>query len=68
MADEREKREDAVEFRPMRRRKQELPVGEAVAILRRGTSGVLALAGDGSYPYAVPMTAQPPLELSERAW
>ena len=40
----------------MRRRKQELPVGEAVAILRRGTSGVLALAGDGSYPYAVPMS------------
>lgn len=45
-----------MEFRPMRRRKQELSVGEAVAILRRGTSGVLALAGDGGYPYAVPMS------------
>lgn len=40
----------------MRRKKQELPAGEAVAILRRGTSGVLALAGDGGYPYAVPMS------------
>lgn len=45
-----------MEFRPMRRKKQELPQEEAVAILRRGTSGVLALAGDGGYPYAVPLS------------
>lgn len=40
----------------MRRKKQELPLGEAVAILQRGTSGVLALSGDEGYPYAVPMS------------
>ncbi len=29
---------------------------ETVAILQRGTSGVLALSGDEGYPYAVPMS------------
>ncbi len=43
-------------FREMRRSKQELPRQEAEAILRRGTSGVLALAGDDGYPYAVPIS------------
>lgn len=43
-------------FRPMRRIKQELSEGEAREILERGTSGVLALAGDGGYPYAVPIS------------
>ena len=34
---------------------QALPQGEIAAVLERGTSGVLALAGDGGYPYAVPI-------------
>ena len=40
----------------MRRNKQLLPPEESAAILRRGTSGVLALSGDGGYPYAVPIS------------
>lgn len=43
-------------FREMRRSKQELPREETEAVLRRGTSGVLALAGDEGYPYAVPIS------------
>ena len=43
-------------FRAMRRRRQQLPREEAEAILARGTSGVLAVAGDGGYPYAVPLS------------
>ena len=44
---------------PMRRKKQELSREACVEMLRRGTSGVLALAGgtgsDG-FPYAVPLS------------
>lgn len=43
-------------FHEMRRRRQALPEAECCEILRRGTSGVLALAGDGGYPYAVPLS------------
>ncbi len=43
-------------FREMRRRNQQLPQEESVAVLKRGTSGVLAVAGDGGYPYAVPLS------------
>lgn len=43
-------------FRPMRRMKQALSREECGEILRRGTSGVLATAGDGGYPYAVPLS------------
>ena len=43
-------------FREMRRKKQALPAEEVSAILRRGTSGVLALSGDDDYPYAVPIS------------
>jgi uncharacterized protein len=43
-------------FRPMRRKKQVLTRAECEAILNRGTSGVLALAGDDDYPYAVPLS------------
>lgn len=43
-------------FRPMRRGKQELDREECIGILKRGTSGVLALDGDEGYPYAVPMS------------
>lgn len=43
-------------FRKMRRNKQLLSQEECGEILERGTSGVLALAGDGGYPYAVPLS------------
>lgn len=43
-------------FREMRRKKQLLTSEESAAVLHRGTSGVLALAGDDGYPYAVPMS------------
>lgn len=43
-------------FREMRRKKQLLTLEESTAVLHRGTSGVLALAGDDGYPYAVPMS------------
>lgn len=43
-------------FREMRRKKQALPPEECAAVLRRGTSGVLALEGDCGYPYAVPIS------------
>ena len=44
------------QFRPLRRSRQALPREEEAAILSRHTHGVLALAGDGGYPYAVPMS------------
>lgn len=43
-------------FREMRRKKQALSKEDCEAILSRGTSGILALAGDNDYPYAVPMS------------
>ncbi|MBC8536855.1 pyridoxamine 5'-phosphate oxidase family protein [Feifania hominis] len=43
-------------FREMRRKKQMLSPEQSAAVLQRGTSGVLALAGDGGYPYAVPIS------------
>ena len=43
-------------FREMRRKKQQLSRQEAEEILTNGTSGVLAVAGDGGYPYAVPLS------------
>ena len=43
-------------FREMRRKKQVLPQAEAEAVLRKGTSGVLSLAGDDGYPYGVPIS------------
>lgn len=45
-----------MEFRDMRRKNQALSDAEIGEILRRGTSGVLALLGDGDYPYAVPLS------------
>lgn len=44
------------EFRPMRRKRQELAQGESIAILQKATSGTLALLGDNGYPYAVPIS------------
>lgn len=43
-------------FREMRRKKQMLSTEECIHILEEGTSGVLALSGDGGYPYAVPIS------------
>ena len=43
-------------FREMRRKKQVLSKEECELVLERGTSGVLAVLGDGGYPYAVPLS------------
>lgn len=43
-------------FREMRRKRQILSQEDCAAILNQGTSGVLALLGDGGYPYAVPLS------------
>ena len=43
-------------FREMRRKNQALSQEDCAAILDRGTSGVLALSGEGGYPYAVPIS------------
>lgn len=43
-------------FREMRRKKQALSLEENIEVLQRGTAGVLAVSGDGDYPYAVPLS------------
>ena len=43
-------------FRELRRSRQALSPEACDAILNRGSSGVLALAGDDGYPYAVPLS------------
>lgn len=43
-------------FREMRRKKQLLSDAETIQILEACTSGVLAVAGDDGYPYAVPLS------------
>lgn len=43
-------------FREMRRNKQVLSLEDSIAVLKSGTSGVLAVAGDDDYPYAVPLS------------
>ena len=43
-------------FPKMRRSKQALSPEEMESILLDGTSGVLALQGEGGYPYAVPLS------------
>lgn len=40
----------------MRRRRQSLPADECLSMLQAASSGVLALAGDEGYPYAVPLS------------
>lgn len=42
-------------FPKMRLTRQELPIEQTKKILQEGTSGVLALAKEGGYPYAVPV-------------
>ena len=44
------------EFRPMRRKRQELAQEESITILQKTTSGTLALLGGNGYPYAVPIS------------
>ena len=44
-----------MEFRNMRRSLQALPEAESLAILEHGSYGVLAVLGDGGWPYAVPL-------------
>lgn len=43
-------------FRKMRRNKQQLSERESIKILESATAGILALSGDGDYPYAVPIS------------
>src|SRR5512146_290069 len=43
-------------LREMRRKKQLLSEAETIEILQSCTSGVLAVAGDDDYPYAVPLS------------
>lgn len=44
------------DFREMRRKRQQLSEVESVALLKKATSGTLALLGDNGYPYAVPIS------------
>ena len=44
------------EFRPMRRKRQQLSEEECIDILNNATSGTLALLGDGGYPYSLPIS------------
>ena len=43
-------------FRELRRKNLLLSQEESLQVLRRGSSGVLALSGDDGYPYAVPLS------------
>ncbi len=45
-----------MEFREMRRKRQQLAEEESIGILRKATAGTLALLGDDGYPYAVPIS------------
>lgn len=45
-----------MEFRKMRRERQELGKEACEGVLLRNTAGVLAVLGDGGYPYAVPLS------------
>lgn len=45
-----------MEFREMRRINQGISREECLEILQRSTAGVLAVLGDGEYPYAVPLS------------
>lgn len=42
-------------FREMRRKRQELEERDCIEILKKGQTGVLAVAGNDGYPYAVPL-------------
>ena len=42
-------------FRPIRKKKNEISTDEALALLQDSRRGVLAVNGDDSYPYAIPV-------------
>ena len=42
-------------FRPIRKKKNEISVDEAKALLHSSRRGVLAVNGDDGYPYAIPI-------------
>lgn len=42
-------------FRPIRRKKNEIGIEEAKKLLHNSRRGVLAVSGDDSYPYAIPV-------------
>lgn len=44
------------EFKPMRRKRQQLSEEDALQIIRRNTAGTLALLDADGYPYAVPIS------------
>ena len=44
------------EFREMRRKRQQLSEVESIGIMKKATSGTLALLGDNGYPYVVPIS------------
>ncbi len=44
-----------MEFRPLIRKRKELPLEECLELLRREKRGVLSVLGDGGYPYGTPM-------------
>ena len=42
-------------FRSMRKKKRQLAQEQAIVLLKKGTTGVLACLGDEGYPYAIPL-------------
>lgn len=42
-------------FREMRRNRQKMDAAACVCLLNNGTSGVLAVNGEGGYPYTIPL-------------
>lgn len=44
-----------MDFRPMRRFKQQLSEGECIDILKNAYRGFLSVIGDGGYPYSIPI-------------
>lgn len=42
-------------FRPIRKKKNEIPAEEARELLRTSRRGILAVNGDDGYPYAIPI-------------
>jgi len=45
-----------MEFRAMRRKRQQLTEEKSIGILQKSTAGTLALLGDNGYPYTVPIS------------
>ena len=42
-------------FREMVRKKQQLPMEEALELLKNAPRGILSVLGDNGYPYGVPI-------------